>query len=373
MIARANHLILHNAAYDAPILVANGLMTTADIAKIDDTVVTARLATPGETISKSLGDACERHLGGNYGELKKALEVGFRAITGRTKAALFDELGLGSSAFVAYSAFDVVVTARLAGALPGAVVDRITTTGPFRVTGDPAYLIDREQTVNRMLLFRSAKGIEIDFDAVDTIKAHLADDVARSAAVLLSCGIDPDRSVIHVKTDVVALLAGKALLPRNWPILKDGTPSRDASWLSKLDHPLTEAVTTLSKAEKFRNDYADKIPSAGPQRSDPSPGHVLAATTGRMSYSSPPLQQYPAAVRRMMRCEVPITSFDWSSIEPVFVANAAGDAALLEGRGRRRSVPTDRRRRGRGPQDRQGHPPDHLSARGSPLWHRDWV
>jgi DNA polymerase-1 len=49
-----------------------------------------------------------------------------------------------------------------------------------------------------------------------------------------------------------------------------------------------------------------------------------------MSVGSPPLQQYPASVRRIFRFDEPATSMDWSSIEPVYFANVVGESLLID-------------------------------------------
>jgi DNA polymerase-1 len=49
-----------------------------------------------------------------------------------------------------------------------------------------------------------------------------------------------------------------------------------------------------------------------------------------MSIKEPPLQQYPASVRRMMKFDTDAVSLDWSSIEPALFANLAGEMSLIE-------------------------------------------
>lgn len=329
-LAEAVVILMHNAPFDAPILVKSGLMRHADIWKVRDTLVSARLAHPGERVSHSLGDVCGKYLGGGYGELKDRLLQGFKESTGKSKAQMFKLLGLGSPAYRAYAAFDVIMTCRLDSAMPAAIVQRTVDGHPYKTSGDPDYLLYREQTVNQMLLARSAKGIEIDFRVVDQLKAEMGQVVSRADRVLEEYGVDVTVSAPLMKTDAMAALDKLGLIPPRYPRLKNGLPSADKRYLDKISHPIVTALGERSQAERFSKDYADKLIHLSQSgRIHPQVG-VLVATTGRMSYSEPPLQQFPKSVRRMMKFDVPSTSMDWSSIEPVFFANAVGETSLIE-------------------------------------------
>jgi DNA polymerase I len=328
-ISSARELVFHGGAYDVPIMVSAGLMSVSDIDKVTDTLITARMAAPGEMVPKKLGAACQRHLGGDYARLKDSLERGFKTITGAmSKSVMFDRLGLDSPAFVAYSAFDVVMTARLHTALPAAVIDRLNDAGPFPGQGaEAAYLIEREQTVNRMLLKRSARGIAIDFGAIDRVKADLRNKSAVAAKEISTYGLDPDAQFI--KQDVVDWLFDKGELPDKWPRGSKGKLTTDKRWLAKIGHPLADHLGEMTQADRFEKDYLDKILDLSRHGRIHPQVKVMVATTGRMSYGNPPIQQMPGKVREMFRADEPITSFDWSSIEPVLFANFAKDESLL--------------------------------------------
>jgi DNA polymerase-1 len=310
-------------------MVGNGLMRLGHIPKVTDTLVSARLAHPGERVSKGLGDCCSRYLGGHYSVWKASLERGFRAATKKTKAQMFKELGLSSPAYVAYSAFDVIMTARLAEIMPQAIDDRISAS-PMLAPADPSYLIEREQTINRMLLHRMSVGIEIDLDVVDEIKAEMWAVVKRADQELNRWGIDVELSRELIKRDALRVLDELGALGPRWPRVQSGAPSADKRYLERISHPIAGALKLRSQADRFASDYADKLVTlAGHDgRIHPQVG-VLAAVSGRMSVNDPPLQQFPPSVRRMMRFDEPQTSLDWSSIEPVFIANAAGEAELV--------------------------------------------
>ena len=328
-VARAH--VFHNAAYDVPTLVHANLLRTSDISKAEDTLVMARLAEPGERISKSLGDLAERHLGAGYAHQKHALEQGFKAVTGsRRKADVFEHLGLDSPAFCAYAAFDPVMTIRLWKIMPGLVRTRIKTCAPFPVIGDPEHLIRREQTVNQMMMAASTRGLLVDYERLDSILDQLDAQMQEADAQLIAYGIDPHQTALHVKSDAVSWLAQRGLLPPGWPRLEDGSPTRDARWLVKISHPVVSALIAKSRAERFIGDYADKVLRQGREGLIHPQMNVLAAVTGRMSCSSPPLQQYPPEVRPLLSSQSAMTSLDWSSIEPVFIAAAAREQEILD-------------------------------------------
>jgi len=328
-VAQASGLDLHNAPFDVPSLVGNGLMRLGAIGKVHDTLVSARLAHPGERVSKGLGDCCSRYLGGHYSIWKASLEKGFRAATKKTKAQMFRELGLSSPAYVAYSAFDVIMTARLAEIMPGAIDERISSS-PALAPADPVYLDEREQTINRMLLHRMSVGIEIDLDVVDQLKAEMWAVVTRADRQLASWGVDIELSRELIKRDAVRVLDEIGVLGPRWPRVQSGAPSVDKRYLERISHPIADALKLRSQADRFASDYADKLVALARHdgRIHPQVG-VLAAVSGRMSVNDPPLQQFPPSVRRMMRFDEPVTSLDWASIEPVFFANAVGEHALV--------------------------------------------
>ena len=324
--AVAQRVVFHNSAYDVPILHAAGLLKTADINKVEDTVVTARLAWPGRGTSNSLGPLAERVLGGDYDMFKGALEDGFKAVEGRvSKSAMFDRLGLTSPAFVAYSAFDVIVTARVYAALAGPLAEELNPGLPGMRTVDAARLNDREQTVNRTLLRANAIGMILDGKVVDSVIDDLRAESDAARFRLVAAGVDPDGHPSEVKGAILARLDADGLIPASWPRLKNGGLSTDKRWMSKVDDsPLVVAAVQMLEAERFIKDYTGgtmRLTHQGRVRPQVS---VLTTVTGRMSYSQPAIQQFPNAVRRMFGFDRPVTSFDWSSIEPVVIGNLAG-------------------------------------------------
>ena len=326
--ACASKLVFHNAAYDVPILIAAGLMSPEDIGKVEDTLVTARMCWPDQNIRNDLGSVADRVLGEGHSDGKHALVHGFKALTNLSKSMMFDSLGMESPAFVAYAAFDVLTTARIHEVLVTTLMDRLGST-PVPA-GDLAALHEREQRINRMMLRQSARGLAVDGAALTRVVDELRDDASTARDALGRAGLDPAASVHMLRRGVVDRLESAGLLPPGWPRLKDGLPTTSKLWLARVEHPLVAHLLTVTSAEKFTTDYATKVGGLAHDGRLHPQVNVLAAVTGRMSYASPPLQQFPAKVRRILRAESPIVSLDWSSIEPVVVANLAGDDPVLE-------------------------------------------
>jgi DNA polymerase-1 len=325
----ATTLVFHNSPFDVPVLVNAGLMRLAHVAKVYDTLVTARLASPSEHGGHRLGQACTTVLGDGYDRQKRALEEHWRFVTGKTKAAMFHELGMGDEAFMMYAAFDVVMTARLYGALPAVMVAH-TTDHPFPSSGDAATIIEREQTVSRVLLAQTCRGITLDFDVVDEIKAELATSSYEADLLLATYGVNVELGRELVKRDAMRALDAAGELPASYKRLLDGTPSADKRYLARVVHPIVDALEIRSRADRFTTDYGDKLVHLSHGGRIHPQVAVCKALTGRMAYSNPPLQQYPEAVRRMLDFGEPVTSMDWSAIEPVLAANLFGELELLE-------------------------------------------
>lgn len=322
----ATRLVFHNAAYDVPALHAAGLMDLYSIGKVQDTLVTARLAWPDRGTSNSLGPLADRVLAGGYDLFKNALADGFKAVSkGRvSKGEMFDRLGLASPAFVAYAAFDVIVTARVYAALAGPLSQALNPGLPGMRAVDAAALDEREQVVNRVLLRANSIGLILDEDAVDSVIDELRAQADAARKELVAVGVDPDGHPSVVKGAILAMLDAQGSIPSSWPRLKKGGLSTDKRWMSKLDEsPLAVAAMGMLEAERFIKDYTGgtlRLTYQGRVRPQVS---VLAAVTGRMSYSQPAIQQFPGPVRRMFGFDQAVTSFDWSAIEPVVVGNLA--------------------------------------------------
>src|SRR4030095_8120330 len=229
-----------------------------------------------------------------------------------------------------YAAFDIIMTARLYGALPAAMVAH-TTNHPFPSSGDPARIVEREQTVNRVLLAQTCRGIGLDFDVVDELKLELAVSSYEADLLLAKYGVNTELGGRElVKRDAMRALDAAGELPASYKRLTDGTPSADKRYLGRIAHPIVDALETRSRGDRFTSDYGNKLVHLAHEGRIHPQVAVNKALTGRMSYSNPPLQQYPEAVRRMLDFGEPVTSMDWSWTKPVWAPNLFGETALVE-------------------------------------------
>jgi DNA polymerase-1 len=199
---------------------------------------------------------------------------------------------------------------------------------PAAASGDPVALVRRENTVNRLLLRRSARGIVLDLDAADDLKAAFRREAAEHTATLARHGFDVEGSDHALTRAVIDRLDAEGLLGPRWPRLGDGRASADKRWVTRLEDPRAVALRGRNAARMAETRYVDGIVDLSLDGVISPRVNVLAARTGRMSYSEPPLQQYPDELRRMMTSDVALVSLDWSSVEPVLAAAMARDAAV---------------------------------------------
>lgn len=334
ILSEARRIVFHNGGYDVPALVAAGLMHPDDIDKVSDTVITSRLTWPDAVATSSeLGALAERVLGPGYADIKASRERAWKSYhRGRTTvAAMFDTLTLADPAFRVYACFDPLVTARVYEALPRHLNESLNPGLPGFRPVDAAAVDSREQIVNRVLLRRSALGLGWDEQAAEEVVAELRAIAGAKRRELVSLGLDADLGATELKRAVLAQIDAAGRLPATWPRLKNGELTTANTWLRQLeDHPAVQAAHDLLQAERWIKDYAEgNVVHLVGNRVRPQVG-VQNTVTGRMTYSSPNLQQLPGPVRRTYRFDSPATSFDWSSIEPVVAAALARDPAVYE-------------------------------------------
>lgn len=328
-LAAADKTVFFNAPFDVPALVAAGLMDLGHVGKVHDLAVDMRLADSNERANRSLGGSCTRYLGEQYAGVKDTLKSGHRALYGGTLSDTFRHLDLRSPAYAAYAGFDVVLTARLF-AVAKDVVEAALTAHRLPTAPQVMRLREREQIVMRTTLRRCAQGIGVDFDRIDEVRAELRGQIAEADAVLAAAGFDVTATDTALKRAVVDALDAEGAVSRTWPRLEDGKAAAQVDWIKRVADVRAEALVARDIASRALTKYVDGLLSISTDERIRPQVKVLAARTGRMSVADPALQQYPGALRRMLTVGAPITSLDWSSIEPVFLANAAGESALIE-------------------------------------------
>lgn len=337
VMATAQSLVLHNAAYDIPPLYQQGLITLDQIHKVVDTIVLARMAYPLKTADKSLEAlACRDDL--------TALESSGASMALAFKAQGYarQELGWGGAdidllPYRLGAMTDTVATLRLMMPLYNKCVEWLTSS-PFtgatvpRTPADAHYLIDREQTTNRAMLRRSALGLNVDREFLSIYRTQ-NEAIRDEAAQLITDTLGADS--VGNGAHLVAHLDTLGLLPSTYPRTPTGRLKADKDAFESLpDHPLINAHRTVADTDHIL-DYLEKTDAmaAITGRVHPQVGILGASATGRMSYKIPELQQFPAPARPIIRFDSPegAVSIDWSSIEPVVMANCAGDHQFLHG------------------------------------------
>lgn len=329
LIDQASQLIFHNSAFDVPNLSRNGLIGPEHCAKIEDTLVHARLAQPDSLTSKSLIHCGHRYLGTPTDDhLLNAFKI-----AGLTKEQGYYQFDLDRYIYLLGAASDSLITSRLLDHVRTAAYDRLTTGHPFTdngVSGTEAWdLIEDLQRFNRIMLRRACKGLRVDLEFVDQYQERTAARLSHAERELTELHIRPGNA-----GDLITLLERENAIPEDYPRTpKTKKPSTLALNLDRLDHPVARLYVEHKQISKIKDDYLAKVVDQSGDDGRIYPAlNVLAAVTGRASMSGVPLHQFPEDARGIVLCDQgdPFTSTDWSQIEPVLTANIAGDHAAVE-------------------------------------------
>jgi DNA polymerase-1 len=348
-------LINHNSPFDTPILFLVGLLDLEMVWNVEDTLIWARGAEPDERSRKNLRSAGNQYLGMNVQDPLPAL----LKTLGISTNAWYEDIDLSTPAYLHMAASDAIATARLRDPIRQAHYDRLTKGHPFGargVSGEEAWrLIDREQVTNRIHLRRQCVGYLVDPDYLDRNRANVGADIDRMAHEIEAVGVKPGDSA-----SLVRVLDDSGHLPEDYArTAKTGQPSGAKGHLEKLNHPLVKTFLRHKNLVHIDRDYLSKVMDAADPAGRIHPGTgMLAAATGRMSISGDaPLQQFTGPARGILLadnhedaerhrtheildnkgdvipCDCPnprgMFSIDWSQIEPVVIANVAGDHEAL--------------------------------------------
>ena len=329
ILSTAPELIFWNSAFDVPILYNNGLLPYNVIDRVTDPLLHARLAEPDNFIPKSL-----EAVGDRLGVMQKGKPISqtFKEL-GLKKTDGFYRFDLNVVSYLYGAAMDGLVTHRLAPLVREAAKKQLLSNPftTFKVTGSELErLLDREQVVNRVLLRRACKGIQVDFEFAEQYRRDNGENIANLETQLRDLGIKPGDGPSLLKW-----LDGYGLLTKEHPRTPTGKLQSTAAVLESLDHPVARTFVEHKQLVKVDRDYLSKLEDL----SKPTGGRIhpqtnlLAAVTGRMSVSNPPLQQMPPAARAILMADEgrEFTSIDYSQVEPFLVANISGDLQVLKG------------------------------------------
>jgi len=331
----APELIYHNAPFDVPQLAINGLFKREHAAKVTDTLIYARGAEPANTVSKSLGECCKRYLHLAYD--KYGMRAAGKAAGLNSDEAVYREMDLDRPIYARGAATDAVVTARLVSLVRKAFLTRLTTGHPFAdwgVTGSEAEdLVEREQKLNRMSLRRAVTGLRVDLDYLDEFNAEQGAKIHKVEQKLREYGIRPT-----VAPDLLTWMDDHNFVPEGYPRTpKTQALSGSKEHLPMLGHPLAQIFLWHKEQTHILHHYLEKVRDNAVSRD----GHLwihpsinyFGAVTGRASISGDPLHQFPGDARGVILADpgALFTSIDWSQIEPVVIANVAGETDILYG------------------------------------------
>jgi DNA polymerase-1 len=329
--AAATTLVFHNSAFDVPPLVSCQAMCLADIDKVDDTLIYARMALTAFGDGRKLTDLEQRYLV-HTGILRAGSKDRFAAwakANGMAKGDAFARLSYGDPIYMMYAGWDAILTHLAWDPVQAHAMAQLTHHPFGRYGADTAMareLLDREQRVNRIMLKRSARGIAIDDDRIAREQDRLAQERNAHDDVLKEHGItDPSN-----REQLGAVL--EAVLPNDYPHTPTGKVSTAAANLAKIDHPAVHAFVAYDELRRLHVylEQARLVARATDGRIHPQV-NVHHARTGRTSYSNPALQQFTEDARRALVSDPgrEWTSIDWTAIEPIIAANLSQDTGPI--------------------------------------------
>lgn len=319
---RAPELHVHNAAFDVPILLRAGLLSDTAVTSVWDTLVIARMANPGG--QNSLTGCAARLLG------LPAAPPPWAGLPGKWSAARwYREADISRARYLDGLAADVSITARLEVPLMKEL-RRLYSQAPFWGTDDSRLhvLIERENTIVRMMARRCAEGLPADLAYADEFRDRYSVDIQLREARLGAAGISAS-----TPATMATWLTDHGHIDRYWKRTPTGKPSTEKKLIKALAKRVPEVADYLTvRAGQKMFGYLDTITASVSETGLVHPTfNICAARTGRMSVSDPALQQFPAAARGILLSpfESGLASCDWSSIEVVMAAAVGRDAGLL--------------------------------------------
>lgn len=253
---------------------------------------------------------------------------------GRTKATMWSHPALVNyEVYYRYAGLDVIYTARLLAEI-GPIVKSLGLTG----------LALAEHEILGITTRMTQRGILIDVPYTERLRDRLNTEAEQNRAIARRYGVENINSVNQVRNALLAqgveltertatgnLSVGRdALLPLAgltpyWTPIPDATPN-----------PLAAALVHAKRADKWSTAYAQAFLDLRDEHDRIHPGiQPLAARTGRMSISTPPLQQLPAGdwtVRRAFIADPGhvFVSSDFSQVELRVIAANAGVANMID-------------------------------------------
>ncbi len=185
---------------------------------------------------------------------------------------------------------------------------------------------DIEMPLVPILMKMKDRGIEVDPARREAMRGVVQSQLDNLGGVLASLGMDFDRRSYEQMSDY---LYNK----RGFPVLKStgtGRPAVDEFVLKQLEH-MDPAITVLLMERGLQKQLSTFL--SGEEDVVHATFNQCNAETGRLSCSSPNLQQEPEPFRAMYRAREGYTlvGMDYNQMEMRIMAHASGDPALVEG------------------------------------------
>jgi DNA polymerase-1 len=331
-------LLAHNAPFDAMAAQVHlGVDAVALLGHMRDTRIWAHLLDPRDErdggVGLELKSLAVRDLDPRANEPQRELKAEFRKHK-LTIANGFARIPIDNEAYRRYAGMDPILTVREA-ALLGTRVRRAGLES----------LSTFEHELQIVLTILMCRGLLVDVAYATELQESLTAEAANYRLLARAqYGVENVYSGTQVADGLI--LAGEPLDART-PTGKFSVDAATLLPLADLDKDferlgarepslLADAVLRCKRAEKWCVAYAAaflRLRDAG-DRIHPSIGG-LAARTGRMSVSAPPLQQLPATDWRIRRALIPdpgwaMVSADFAQVEMRVLAALAGERAMIE-------------------------------------------
>lgn len=328
----------HNRTYDLLVL-EETVGTSFDMSAVSsrDTGILSRVLDSrpkhmGGT-GHSLDDLGKALLGvDDKGEAKKALMAAGRKLKLRKQADVWRHIPLDCPEYITYAGQDAILTARLAVELQRMVRER-----------GLADVIELEHRTAANLAQLTRTGMAFDLAWAEKAKAEYLAELDEAERELRDWwGVTSNGAWAHKA--IPALVAcfraqGVSVWPAFTPTGREQLTQAVLAEFSQSDNSrvaaLAQTVRTAQEARHFAGYVDGFLESVGRDGRVHAVVNPLAAVTGRMSVSNPPLQQLPRSDARLRGCFVPdeghvLVSADYAQMEIRAGAAVTADQSLIE-------------------------------------------
>lgn len=329
--------VVHNAAYDLQVIDRHlGVRIEEMAARTLDTRILAHLLDPRDQAEGGTGLGLKAlssiYVDKDAPDTAEDLTAVFRSL-GLTKATGWAGIPIDHPTYELYAGLDPILTLRL-----------FRQIGPIVRDLGLDHLSKFEHHLQALLAMMQRKGMLVDVDYVERLKAQLAQETEHFAGVAAQYGVTNPNSTRQVaealtamgeeltettpsgqvKVDKSVLLA-LADMSMQWEALEIRQPN-----------PLADAILRSKRADKWSTAYAQAFLDLkdANDRLHPWIGG-LQARTARMSISRPPLQQLPSGdwtIRRALIADPGhlVIAADYSQVEMRVLAALCEDPTMVE-------------------------------------------